>query len=223
MSDSVQPHRQQPTRLPHPWDSPDKNSGVGCHFLLQCMKVKGESEVAQSCLTLSDPMDCSLPGSSIHGIFQQEYWSGAPLPKSHQRIQCHGYRQWPVMFVQGSGLQYLKNTKLIWELLKTWMPRSTKVNFKEQGISVYKNLPRCLLVQPGLRTYSCAHQGLEPTVVQPECSPWTSRSGSTCEPIRNAESQTPSWTPESESVLPGPSLGDSHSPGLRKLFWEIRR
>ena len=53
-----------------PWDSPGKNTGVGCHFLLQCMKVKSESEVAQSCLTLSDLMDCSLPGSSVHGIFQ---------------------------------------------------------------------------------------------------------------------------------------------------------
>ena len=70
MSDSVQPHRRQPTRLPCPWDSPGKNTGVGCHFLLQCMKVKSESEVAQSCPTLSDPMDCSLLGSSIHGIFQ---------------------------------------------------------------------------------------------------------------------------------------------------------
>ena len=82
MSDSVRPHRQQPTRLPHTWDSPGKSTGVGCHFLLQCMKVKSESEVTQSCLTLSDPMDCSLPGSFIHGIFQgrQEYWSGVPLP-----------------------------------------------------------------------------------------------------------------------------------------------
>ena len=70
LSDSVRPHRQQPTRLPHPWNSPGKNTGVGCHFLLQCKKVKSESEVSQSCLTLSDPMDCSLPGSSIHGIFQ---------------------------------------------------------------------------------------------------------------------------------------------------------
>ena len=70
MSDSVRPHRQQPTRLPRPWDSPGKNTGVGCHFLFQCMKVKGKSEVAQLCLTLSDPMDCSLPGSSVHGIFQ---------------------------------------------------------------------------------------------------------------------------------------------------------
>ena len=67
---SVRPQRQQPTRLPSPWDSPGKNTGVGCHFLLQCMKVKSESEVAQSCPTLSDPMDCGPPGSSTHGIFQ---------------------------------------------------------------------------------------------------------------------------------------------------------
>ena len=60
----------RPTRLPRPWDYPVKNTGVGCHFLLQCMKVKSESEVAQSYLTLLDPMDCSLPGSSVHGIFQ---------------------------------------------------------------------------------------------------------------------------------------------------------
>ena len=70
MSDSVRPHRRQPTRLRRPWDSPGKNTGVGCHFLLQCMKVKSENEVTESCPTLSDPMDCSLPGSSVHGIFQ---------------------------------------------------------------------------------------------------------------------------------------------------------
>ena len=70
MSDSVRSHRQQPTRLSRPWDSPGKNTGVGCHFLLQCMKVKSESEVAQVGLTLSDPMDGSLPGSSVHGIFR---------------------------------------------------------------------------------------------------------------------------------------------------------
>ena len=70
VSDSVRPRRRQPTRPRRPWDSPGKNTGVGCHFLLQCMKVKSESEVAQSCPTLSDPMDCSLPGSSVHGIFQ---------------------------------------------------------------------------------------------------------------------------------------------------------
>ena len=70
MSDSVRPHRRPPTRLPRPWDSPGKNTGVGCHFLLQCMKVKNESEVAQPCRTLLDPMDCSLLGFSIHEVFQ---------------------------------------------------------------------------------------------------------------------------------------------------------
>ena len=66
----MRPHRWQLNRLPCPWDSPGKNTGVGCHFLLQCLKVKRESEVAQSCPTPSNPMDCSPPGSSIHGIFQ---------------------------------------------------------------------------------------------------------------------------------------------------------
>ena len=78
VSDSVRPHRWQPTRLPCPWDSLGKNTGVGCHFLLQCMKVKSQSEVAQLCLTPSDPMDCSLPGSPVHGTFQARYWSGVP-------------------------------------------------------------------------------------------------------------------------------------------------
>ena len=84
MSDSVRLHRWQPIRLPCPWDSPGKNTGVGCHFLLQCMKVKSENEVAQSCLTLSNPMDCSLPGLPAYplsmGFSRQEYWSGVPLP-----------------------------------------------------------------------------------------------------------------------------------------------
>ena len=70
MSNSVRPHRRQPTRLCHPWDSLGKNTGVGCHFLLQCMKAKSESEVTQSCLNLHDPMDCSPPGSPVYGIFQ---------------------------------------------------------------------------------------------------------------------------------------------------------
>ena len=79
MSDSVRPHRRQPTRHRRPWDSPGKNTGVGCHFLLQCMKVKSESEVAQLCLSLSDPMDHSPPGSSVHGIFQARDPVTAPL------------------------------------------------------------------------------------------------------------------------------------------------
>ena len=85
MSDSVQPHRRQPTRFLRPWDSPGKNTGVGCHCLLQCMKVKSESEVTQSCPTLSDPMDSSLPGSSIHGIFQArvQEWGAIALTYAH--------------------------------------------------------------------------------------------------------------------------------------------
>ena len=73
----MRPHRWQPTSLPCPWDSPGKNTGVGCHFLLQRMKVKRESEAAQSCPTLSDPMDCSPPGSSM-GFSRQEYWNVVP-------------------------------------------------------------------------------------------------------------------------------------------------
>ena len=86
MSDSVRPHRRQPTRLPRPWGSPGKNTGVGCHFLLQCMKVKSESEVAQSCPTLSDPMDCSLPGSSVHGISQARVLEWGAIAFSQQRL-----------------------------------------------------------------------------------------------------------------------------------------
>ena len=78
MSDSVRPHGRQPTRFPRPWDSLGKNTGVGCHFLLQWMKVKSESEVTQSCPTLHDSMDCGPPGSSTMEFSRQEYWSGVP-------------------------------------------------------------------------------------------------------------------------------------------------
>ena len=77
---TLRPHRRQPTRLPRPWDSPGKNTGVGCHFVIQRMKVRSESEVTRSCWTLSDPMDCSPPGSTIHGIFQARVLEWVPLP-----------------------------------------------------------------------------------------------------------------------------------------------
>ena len=98
--------RRQPTSLPRPWDSPGKNTGVGCHFLLQCMKVKSESEVAQSCLTPSDPMGRSLPGSSVHGIFQARVleWSATAfmlLKKKKNQI--------PVIFKASPRKEY-------WEL-----------------------------------------------------------------------------------------------------------
>ena len=114
MFHSVWPHRRQPTRLPRPRDSPVNNTGVGCHFLLQCMKVKCESEVAKSCPTLSNPMDCSLPGSSVHGIFQAGVleWAatGHRAPSSngyhghavsHRKTRCVFFKPW------GSNLSQL--------------------------------------------------------------------------------------------------------------------
>ena len=95
VSDPVRPHRRQPARLPRPWDSQGKNTGVGCHFLLQCMKVKSESEVTQSCSILRDPMDCSLPGSSIRGIFQARIleWGAIAFsrtnPREYQIVRTH--------------------------------------------------------------------------------------------------------------------------------------
>ena len=85
MSDSVWLQRWQPTRLPHPWDSPGKNPGRGCHFLFQCMKMKSESEVAQACPTPSKPMDCSLPGSSVHGICQARVLEWVAISFSRKR------------------------------------------------------------------------------------------------------------------------------------------
>ena len=81
---------------PRPWDSPGKNTGVGCHFLLQCRKVKSESEVAQSCLTLSDPMHCSLPGSSIHGIFQPRVleWGAITFSNRFYQMMLNAKKQW---------------------------------------------------------------------------------------------------------------------------------
>ena len=88
MSDSVRPHRRQPIRLLCPWDSPGKNTGVGCHVLLQCIKVKSERDVTQSCPTLSDPMDCSLPGSSTRGIFQARVLEWGAIAFPIQSFSC---------------------------------------------------------------------------------------------------------------------------------------
>ena len=80
VSNSVRPNRRQPTRLPRPWDSPGKNTGVGCHFLLQCMNVKSEREVAQSCPTLSTPWTAAHQAPPSMGFSRQKYWSAVPLP-----------------------------------------------------------------------------------------------------------------------------------------------
>ena len=103
---------------PRPWDSPGRNTGVGCHFLLQCTKLKSESEVAQACLTLRDPMDCSPPGSSIHGIFQARglEWGATAFSVEqgrHLQILELGWRKRWVMFVPS-----LKS--LLYQLLVVW-------------------------------------------------------------------------------------------------------
>ena len=85
VSDSVRPHERQPTRLP--WVSPGKNTRVCCHFLLQCMKVKSQSEVTQSCPTLCNPMDCSWPGSSVRGILQARILEWVAMPSSRESSQ----------------------------------------------------------------------------------------------------------------------------------------
>ena len=97
-------HGLQPTRLPRPWNSPGKNTGVGCHFLLQCMKVKSESEVAQSCPTLRDPMDCS---ASL-GFSRQEDWSGAPSPS---RMGCSPAGSPVPGVLQAGGLEWVARSE----------------------------------------------------------------------------------------------------------------
>ena len=104
VSDSSQPHGLQPTRLPRPWDSPSKNTGAGCPFLLQWIKVKSESEVAQSCLTLSDPMDWSPPGSSIHGIFQARVLEWGAIAFSKRGLWEPPIYSWSVRGMQAPEL-----------------------------------------------------------------------------------------------------------------------
>ena len=124
VSDSVWPHRWQPTRLHCPWDSPGKNTGVGCHFLLQCMKVKSENEIAQSRPTLSDPMDCSLPGSSVHGIFQAKVLEWGAIAFSDQvmmRLKSWIINEW-----------YWVNGSSVWKKYKVGSLSHTKYKNKFQ-------------------------------------------------------------------------------------------
>ena len=110
MSDSVRPHRWQPTRLPCPWDSPGKNTGVGCHFLPQCMKLKSESEVAQSCPTPSDTMDRTLPGSSFHGLFQARVLEWGAIAFRLIGDICHIYVSSPSLSLIHSFNKHLWST-----------------------------------------------------------------------------------------------------------------
>ena len=115
-------HRRQPARLPCPWDSPGKNTGVGCHFLFQCMKVKSESEVAQSCPTLSNPMDCSLLGSSIHGIFQARVleWGAIALYKTILHAVFRRFADPLKTYVVQNKNYLLHITLVLWEATHCW-------------------------------------------------------------------------------------------------------
>ena len=134
MSNSVRPHRQQPTRLRCPWDSPGKNTGVGCHFLLQCMKVKSQSEIAQSCPTLHDPMDCSLLGSPLHGISQARvlewgaiaFSSAAPARELNVKVRKI-MKTLELREVQPLILSLIGDRANLWACLQEQCPKYIKV------------------------------------------------------------------------------------------------
>ena len=139
MSNSVRPHRRQPTRLHRPWDSPGKNTGVGCHFLLQCMKVKSQSEVVQSCLTLSDPMDCSLPGSSPRGIFQARVLEWVAIAFSKDRLML-GYK---------INLNKYKNVEIISSTFSAYNYMKWEINYKKSAKNTNTmEAKQCATTQP---------------------------------------------------------------------------
>ena len=131
------PHRHQPTRLSCPWDSPGKNTEVGCHFLLQCMTVKSESAVAQSCPTLIDPMDCSLPCSSAHGIFQARVleWGAIAFSKESESVThsvvCDSASQWTIAHQAPLSLEFSRQG--CW----SGLPSPSLGDLPDQGLNPY--------------------------------------------------------------------------------------
>ena len=143
MPDSSRSHGLQPTRLLHPWDFSGKNTGVRCHVLLQCMKVKSESEVAQSRLTLSDPMDCSLPGFSIHGIFQARVLEWGAIAFSHSPFKTKAsyliahFLIWRKrLFIDGGFNKYLSCVN---PLKRQWKHMPSRTNRMKAKITVTKS------------------------------------------------------------------------------------
>ena len=174
MSDSVRPQRRQPTRPRRPWDSPGKNPGVGCHFLLQCMKVKSESEVAQSCPTLSDPMDSRLPGSSIHGILQSRVleWVAIAFSRKkelpHQKFTTGVFTHLTLPQPQGSSRRKQRPSRWqrqeqrvlswylwLWKLLKVSGLLYIFLNHSAKAFLLLTGFPR--MVTRFLRSNLCHH------------------------------------------------------------------
>ena len=153
VSNSAWPHRRQPTRLPRPWDSPGKDTGVGCYFLLQCMTVKSEREVAQSCPTLSSP-----PGSSIHGIFQARVleWGAIAISDLKERMcqKCQNN-----VFSFSSMRTFSATCKQVWvslsrqgfpdstAMLSTWTVMLNSGFFWFFGFFCRKWIIRCIVVR----------------------------------------------------------------------------
>ena len=184
MSDPLWPHRWQSTRLCRPWDSPGKNPGVGCHFLLQCVKVKSESEVAQTCPTLSDPTDCSPPGSSVHGIFQARVLEWGAIAFSKEPVVCgrkkgllkvffllHSLpgvliKTWKQPQVSLESMFTLASSWMTWaSVLVSLTSRSPPQYPLHWGHRVYANVvwPRCL---------TCTQDKVQAPQDQPQVLPW---------------------------------------------------
>ena len=134
------PHRRQPTRLPRPWDSPGKNTGVGCNFLLQCMKVKSESEVTQSCPTLSNPGTAAYQAPPSMGFSRQEYWSGVPLKCARFTHKLIWFIRWPCNTKEETG--FCCCWFLIYNIKK---PKSC---FKDTTVNPGLGIDRSLLPNP---------------------------------------------------------------------------
>ena len=138
MSDSVGPHRWQPTRLCHPWDSPGKNTGVGCHSLFQCMKVKSESEVTQSCPTFHDTINCSLPGSSVHGIFQARVLERVAIAFSRQ-ITSKEIKSVIKNYPTNKSVGLEDFTTELYQICKVLIPRILKLFWEIEGEEMLPN------------------------------------------------------------------------------------
>ena len=119
VSDSVWPHRRQPTRLPSPWDSPGKNTGVGCHFLLQCMKVKMKVKSLSRVLLLATPWTAAFQAPPSMGFSRQEYWSGVPLPSPSSTVELkHSHYRWEEKLLNSLSLLEIERSIMTWELVR---------------------------------------------------------------------------------------------------------
>ena len=151
MSDSVRPQRRQPTRLPRTRDSPGKNTGVGCHFLLQCMKVKSESEVTQSCPTLATPWTAAYQAPPSMGFSRQKYWSGVPLPSPEEDVR--GQQMICQMINSGNAKDLVYFTPVMYSVQFSSVTQSCPTFCEPHGLQ--HSRPSCPSTTPGVYSNSC--------------------------------------------------------------------